>query len=36
LTFYYPIELVFQSLSAFGSGIIYKNMGLHATTLINK
>ena len=34
LTFYYPIELVFQSLSAFGSGIIYKKMGLHATNLI--
>ena len=34
LTFYYPIELVFQCVSSFGSGIIYKKLGLHATNLI--
>ena len=34
LTFYYPIELLFQCISAFFSGILYKKMGLHATNLI--
>ncbi len=34
LTFYYPIELMFQCISAFGSGIIYKKFGLHATNLM--
>ena len=34
LTFYYPIELLFQCISAFGSGTIYKKMGLHATNLL--
>ena len=34
LTFYYPIELVFQSITAFISGIIYKKLGLHLTNLI--
>ena len=34
LTFYYPIELLFQCISAFGSGTIYKKFGLHITNLI--
>ena len=34
LTFYYPIELMFQCISAFFSGLLYKKMGLHATNLI--
>ena len=34
LTFYYPIELVFQSITAFISGIVYKKLGLHLTNLI--
>ena len=34
LTFYYPIELLFQCISAFFSGIIYKKLGLHFTNLI--
>ena len=34
LTFYYPIELFFQCIAAFMSGIIYKIVGLHITNLI--
>ena len=34
LTYYYPIELLFQCISAFISGIIYKTFGLHATNLL--
>ena len=34
LTFYYPIEIIFQCLSAFFSGKIYKEFGLHTTNLI--
>ena len=34
LTFYYPIELLFQCVSAFFSGIVYNKLGLHATNLI--
>ena len=34
LTFYYPIEIIFQYVSAFVSGKIYKEMGLHLTNLI--
>ena len=34
LTFYYPIELLFQCISAFGSGTIYKKLGLHTTNLV--
>ena len=34
LTFYYPIEIIFQYISAFFSGLIYKELGLHLTNLI--
>ncbi len=34
LSFYYPIEIIFQCFSSIVSGIIYKNMGLHITNLI--
>ena len=34
LTFYYPIEVFFQCISAFISGIIYKEIGLHLTNFI--
>ena len=34
LTFYYPIEIIFQYISAFFSGKIYKDLGLHTTNLI--
>ena len=34
LTFYYPIEVFFQCISAFMSGIIYKQIGLHRTNFI--
>ena len=34
LTFYYPVEIFFQCISAFISGIIYKKYGLHKTNLI--
>ena len=34
LTFYYPIEVFFQCISAFISGIIYKKIGLHWTNFI--
>ena len=34
LTFYYPVEILFQCFSAFFSGIIYKQFGLHKTNLI--
>ena len=34
LTFYYPVEIFFQCISAFASGLIYKEMGLHITNLI--
>ena len=34
LTFYYPVEIFFQCISAFVSGIIYKKLGLHKTNLI--
>ena len=34
LTFYYPIEIIFQCVSAFFSGNIYTKFGLHITNLI--
>ena len=34
LTFYYPVEVFFQCISAFISGIIYKVIGLHLTNFI--
>ena len=34
LTFYYPVEVFFQCISAFVSGIIYKEIGLHFTNFI--
>ena len=34
LTFYYPIEIIFQCISAFFSGKIYKELGLHITNLL--
>ena len=34
LTFYYPVEIFFQCISAFISGIIYKKFGLHKTNFI--
>ena len=34
LTFYYPVEVFFQCISAFISGIIYKEIGLHLTNFI--
>ena len=34
LSFYYPIEIIFQCCSSIVSGIIYKEMGLHVTNLI--
>ena len=34
LTFYYPVEVFFQCISAFISGIIYKRIGLHKTNFI--
>ena len=34
LTFYYPIEIFFQCISAFISGFIYKKIGLHRTNFI--
>ena len=34
LTFYYPIEIIFQCISSFFSGKIYKEFGLHTTNLI--
>ena len=34
LSFYYPIEIIFQCFSSIASGIIYKEMGLHVTNLI--
>ena len=34
LTFYYPIEVFFQCISAFIIGIIYKKIGLHLTNFI--
>jgi MFS family permease len=34
LTFYYPIEIIFQYISAFFSGKIYDDLGLHTTNLI--
>ena len=34
LTFYYPVEVFFQCISAFISGIIYKEIGLHFTNFI--
>ena len=34
LTFYYPIEIIFQYISAFFSGKIYDDLGLHITNLI--
>ena len=34
LTFYYPIEIIFQYISAFLSGKIYKELGLHITNLL--
>lgn len=34
LAFYYPFEVIFQTLSSFLSGIIEKKLGLHLTNLI--
>ena len=34
LTFYYPVEIFFQCISAFVSGMIYKKLGLHKTNFI--
>ena len=34
LAFYYPFEVMFQTLSSFLSGIIEKKLGLHLTNLI--
>ena len=34
LSFYYPIEIIFQCFSSIISGIIYKELGLHLTNLI--
>ena len=34
ITYYYPIELLFQCISSFFSGIIYKKLKLHATNLL--
>ena len=34
LTFYYPLEIIFQCLSEFLSGKMYKELGLHLTNLI--
>ena len=34
LSFYYPIEIIFQCFSSIASGIVYKAMGLHITNLI--
>ena len=34
LTFYYPVEIFFQCISAFISGIIYKKYGLHKTNFL--
>ena len=34
LTFYYPVEVFFQCISAFVSGTIYKKIGLHKTNFI--
>ena len=34
LTFYYPVEILFQCFSSFVSGFIYKEFGLHTTNLI--
>ena len=34
LSFYYPIEIIFQCFSSIMSGIIYKELGLHLTNLI--
>ena len=34
LSFYYPIEIIFQCFSSIVSGIIYKQMGLHITNLV--
>ena len=34
ITYYYPIELLFQCVSSFFSGIIYKKLKLHVTNLL--
>ena len=34
ITYYYPVELLFQCVSSFCSGIIYKKLRLHATNLL--
>ena len=34
ITYYYPIELFFQCVSSFFSGIIYKKLKLHVTNLL--
>lgn len=34
LSFYYPFEVIFQTLSSFVSGIIEKKLGLHLTNLV--
>jgi len=34
LSFYYPIEIIFQCFSSIISGIVYKELGLHLTNLV--
>ena len=34
LSFYYPIEIIFQCFSSIVSGIVYKEFGLHLTNLV--
>ena len=34
IDFYYPLEIIFQCLSSFLSGILEKNLGLHLTNLL--
>ncbi len=34
LSFYYPIEIIFQCFSSIVSGIVYKELGLHLTNLV--
>ena len=34
LTFYWPVEMIFQCISSFFSGSVYKKIGLHLTDLI--
>jgi len=34
LSFYYPLEIIFQCFSSIISGILYKELGLHLTNLV--